>query len=184
MSTSIDFVQSPVVVARALIGWTLLVNGVGGVIAETEAYDMDDEASHSFRGMTARNAAMFGEPGTAYVYRSYGLHWCLNLVCGPAGHGAAVLVRALEPTEGIDTMRQRRGMQPLRLLTTGPGRVAQALGVDRSFDGLPLDRPPFALRPPRAVCPVSVGARVGITKAAERPWRFALIGSAHLSRRL
>ncbi|RZI59592.1 MAG: DNA-3-methyladenine glycosylase [Rubrivivax sp.] len=180
----IDFLQSPVVVARSLIGWTLLVNGVGGVIVETEAYDMDDEASHSFRGMTARNAAMFGEPGTAYVYRSYGLHWCLNLVCGPSGHGAAVLVRALEPTNGIDTMQQRRGVQALRLLTTGPGRVAQALGVDRSLDGLPLDRPPFALSPPGVARAVSIGVRVGITKAADRPWRFAMTGSAHLSRKL
>lgn len=178
----IDFLPSPVAVARQLIGWTLLVDGVGGVIVETEAYDADDPASHSFSGRTARNAAMFGPPGHAYVYLSYGLHWCLNFVCREAGHGAAVLVRALQPTHGLDVMRARRGLEPLRLLAAGPGRVGQALGIDRSFDGLPLDAPPFELLPPPGAVGVVVGPRIGVSKAAEMPWRFGLAGSAFLSK--
>ncbi|MGQ3051248.1 MAG: DNA-3-methyladenine glycosylase [Roseateles sp.] len=180
----IDFKGGPVDVARQLLGWTLLVGGVGGVIVETEAYDADDPASHSYRGPTVRNAAMFGPPGHAYVYLSYGLHWCLNFVCCGPGHGAAVLIRALQPTHGLDVMRARRGVEALRLLAAGPGRVGQALGIDRSFDGLPLDRPPFDLRPPAGPVDVASGARIGITKAAEQPWRFAVAGSAFLSKRL
>lgn len=176
--------DDPESVARRLIGWTLLVNGVGGVIVETEAYDINDEASHSFRGQTPRNAAMFGPPGHAYVYLSYGLHWCLNMVCREAGHGAAVLVRALQPTDGLDVMAARRGTGRPRLLAAGPGRVGQALGIDRSYDALPLDQPPFAWRPPAAECPVVCGTRIGISKAAHLPWRFALAGSPYLSRRL
>ncbi|KQW50805.1 MULTISPECIES: DNA-3-methyladenine glycosylase [unclassified Roseateles] len=181
---SIDFNASPVDVARELLGWTLLVDGVGGVIVETEAYDGDDPASHSFSGRTARNAAMFGPPGHAYVYLSYGLHWCLNFVCREPGHGAAVLVRALQPTHGLDVMRARRGVEALRLLAAGPGRVGQALGIDRSFDGLPLDRPPFELQPPAGPVDVASGARIGISKAAEQPWRFGVTGSAFLSKRI
>lgn len=180
----IDFEASPVAVARQLLGWTLLVGGVGGIIVETEAYDSDDAASHSFGGRSARNAAMFGPPGHAYVYLSYGLHWCLNFVCRAPGHGAAVLVRALQPTHGLDVMRARRGLEPLRLLAAGPGRLGQALGIDRSFDGLPLDRPPFELLPPSAAVEVASGSRIGITKAAELPWRFGIAASPYLSKRI
>lgn len=180
----LDFTVSPLELAPRLIGWTLLVDGVGGVIVETEAYDADDPASHSFRGPTPRNRAMFGPPGHAYVYLSYGLHWCLNFVCREAGHGAAVLIRALEPTHGLAQMQERRGVQAPRLLASGPGRVGQALGVDRSFDGLSLDRPPFALQPPAAPVAVACGPRIGISQAAELPWRFGLAGSTFLSRRL
>lgn len=179
-----DFDAAPELLAPRLLGWTLLVDGVGGLIVETEAYDADDPASHSFGGRTARNAAMFGPPGHAYVYRSYGLHWCLNFVCREAGHGAAVLIRALQPTQGLARMQQRRGLDDPRLLAAGPGRVAQALGVDRAFDGLPLDRPPFALQPPAGAVDIASGPRIGISKAAERPWRFGVAGSRFLSRPL
>lgn len=177
-----DFRDGPVHLARQLIGWTLLVDGVGGVIVETEAYDADDPASHSFRGATARNAAMFGPPGHAYVYLSYGMHWCLNVVCREAGHGAAVLIRALEPTEGLAQMGERRNTADRRLLASGPGRVGQALGIDRSFDGLPLDRPPFEWRAPAVAVEVAADVRIGITRGAELPWRFGLAGSRFLSR--
>lgn len=177
------FVRDVVQVARELVGATLLVDGIGGVIVETEAYDRQDPASHSFSGPTARNAAMFGPPGCAYVYRSYGIHWCLNVVCGPAGRGAAVLVRALEPLFGLSTMRERRGGVSDRLLCAGPGRVCQALGVTRDQDGLPLAAPPFALLPRPEPAPALVaGPRIGISKAADQPWRFGLAGSPFLSR--
>jgi DNA-3-methyladenine glycosylase len=185
----IDFAAPAHEVARRLIGVTLLVDGVGGRIVETEAYDQADPASHTFGGPTARNAAMFGPPGCAYVYRSYGLHWCINTVCREAGHGAGVLLRALEPTHGIDTMRARRGLQDVRLLCAGPGRLAQALGIDAGFNGMPLHLPPFALlehdaghaaRPSPA--DVVAGPRIGISKAVDVPWRFGLRGSRYLSR--
>jgi DNA-3-methyladenine glycosylase len=179
---SLDFLQGPVAVGRALIGWTVLVDGVGGVIVETEAYDMDDEASHCYVGPTARNAVMFGPPGHAYVYLSYGLHWCLNFVCRAPGHGAGVLIRALEPTHGIDRMIERRGTTALRLLASGPGRVGQALGIDRSFDGLALDAPPFQLLPPSGKTEVASGTRIGISKAVDLPWRFVAAGSRFLSK--
>lgn len=184
MSAALDFTGSPVRVARQLLGWTLLVEGVGGVVVETEAYDTDDEASHGFRGPTPRNAAMFGPPGHAYVYLSYGLHWCLNVVCRPPGHGAAVLVRALQPTHGLAAMQARRGTGQPRLLASGPGRVGQALGIDRSFDGLALSRPPFELRAPAGEVVVASGVRIGVSKAAGHPWRFGVAGSPFLSRRL
>lgn len=178
------FDTDPVTLARQLIGWTLLVDGVGGVIVETEAYDGDDPASHSFRGPTARNAAMFGPPGHAYVYRSYGIHWCLNVVCRDVGQGAAVLIRALQPTHGVEVMTGRRGSTQLRLLAAGPGRVCQALAVDRSHDGLPLDAPPFAWLPPKAPVGIACGPRIGISQAADVAWRFAAAGSPFLSRPL
>ena len=170
--------------ARALVGWTLLVDGVGGTIVEVEAYDHDDPAAHGFRGRTERNASMFGPAGHAYVYRSYGIHWCLNLVCGPVGVPAAVLVRALEPTHGLDAMRARRGLADERLLCAGPGRLCQALGVTRAHDGLALDEPPFELRPPDSPLDVAVATRIGITRAADLPWRYVARGSRYLSRGL
>jgi len=172
-------------VARRLIGVTLLVDGVGGRIVETEAYDSTEPAAHSFGGPRPRNAALFGPPGHAYVYRSYGIHWCLNFVCREAGHGAGVLIRALEPTHGLARMRERRGLEDLRLLCAGPGRVGQALGVDDGFNGKALDAPPFALlarpgdRPPLEL---EVGPRIGISKAIELPWRFGEQGSRYLSK--
>ncbi|RZL88037.1 MAG: DNA-3-methyladenine glycosylase [Variovorax sp.] len=181
----IDFTAPSHEVARRLIGVTLLVDGVGGRIVECEAYDRDDPASHSFAGRTARNAVMFGPPGHAYVYRSYGIHWCLNFVCREEGHAAGVLIRALAPTAGLTRMRERRGMEDARLLCAGPGRVGQALGIDASFNGRALDAPPFQLLPapddqPAVV--VDVGPRIGISKAAEVPWRFGERGSRFLSR--
>ncbi len=172
-------------VARALIGATLLVDGVGGTIVETEAYDASEPASHSHRGPTPRSAVMFGPPGHAYVYLSYGMHWCLNFVCREAGHGAGVLIRALAPTTGLDTMRKRRGQQDERLLCAGPGRLGQALAVTPAHNGLALDAAPFALWAAPAASPVAlaVGPRIGISKAVELPWRFGLQGSRFLSRR-
>ena len=176
------FARSVHEVAPELIGATLLVDGVGGVIVEVEAYDQEDPASHGFRGPTPRNAVMFGAPGHAYVYRSYGIHWCLNVVCGEAGVADAVLIRALEPTAGIETMVARRGLTEPRLLCSGPGRLCQALGVTREHDGLRVDRPPFRLRPRTVPAALVTGTRIGITKAAERPWRYGLAGSRFVSR--
>jgi len=175
------FARHPAAVARDLIGARLLVAGVGGAIVETEAYDHEDPASHSFSGPTARNAAMFGPVGHAYVYRSYGVHWCLNLVCGETP-GSAVLIRAIAPEHGIERMRARRGGVADRLLTSGPGRLCQALAVTREHDGRRLDRPPFELAQREAEPPIVVGSRIGLTKGVERPWRFGLKGSPFLSR--
>jgi DNA-3-methyladenine glycosylase len=170
-------------VAPELVGVTLFVDGIGGRIVEVEAYDHEDPASHGYGGRTERNASMFGPPGHAYVYRSYGIHWCLNLVCEPEGLPSAVLVRALEPTHGLDAMRARRGLDDPRLLCGGPGRLCQALGVTREHDGLPLDRPPFELRPREREVEVVAGPRVGITRAADLPWRYVEAGSRFVSRR-
>ena len=166
------------------MGATLLVEGVGGTIVEVEAYDADDPAAHGFRGPTARNASMFGPAGRAYVYRSYGIHWCLNFVCEAEGTAAAVLVRALEPQVGLELMRQRRGVEEPRLLCSGPGRLCEALGVTRAHDGKALDEPPFALRAPPRGIEVAAGRRIGISVAAELPWRYVLAGSRFLSRPL
>jgi DNA-3-methyladenine glycosylase len=170
-------------VAPELIGVTLLVDGVGGRIVEVEAYDQEDPASHAFRGRTPRNAVMFGRPGYAYVYRSYGVHWCLNLVCDVPGRAEAALVRALEPTHGLDVMRARRGVEAERALCSGPGKLCQALGVTRDHDGLPLDRPPFVLLARETVPEIVTGTRIGITRGVDTPWRYGLAGSAYLSRR-
>lgn len=169
-------------VARDLIGALLLVDGVGGRIVETEAYDMQDPASHSFSGPTARNATMFGPPGRVYVYRSYGMHWCMNVACREAGHGAGVLIRAVEPTVGLDVMRARRGVQAPRLLCAGPGRLCQALAVTREHDGLPVQAAPFSLQPADGPVAVVTGPRIGISKATDVPWRFGLAGSGFVSR--
>ena len=177
------FARSVHEVAPELIGCALLVDGVGGRIVEAEAYDSEDPASHGFRGETTRNRAMFGPPGHAYVYRSYGVHWCLNLVCGREGVPEAVLLRALEPSHGLERMRERRGLEDERLLCAGPGRLCQALGVEAAHDGLPLDAPPFALLATGEDVAVARGPRVGITRAAELPWRYGLAGSPFLSRR-
>jgi DNA-3-methyladenine glycosylase len=166
-----------------LIGAELFVDGVGGTIVELEAYDYEDPASHGVGNRrTARNAAMFLAGGHAYVYRSYGIHWCLNFVCGPEDEASAVLIRALEPTHGLDVMRARRGVEDVRLLCSGPGRLCQALGVTREHDGLALDRPPFELRARTSDVEIVTGPRIGITKAAERPWRYGLAGSRFVSR--
>jgi DNA-3-methyladenine glycosylase len=170
-------------VAPELLGATLLVDGVGGTIVEVEAYDHEDPASHGYAGRTARNVSMFGPPGYAYVYRSYGIHWCLNLVCAADGVAEAVLVRALEPTQGVDRMRARRGVGDPRLLCSGPGRLCQALGVAREHDGLALDEPPFELHARKADPEIVTGPRIGITRAVDYPWRYVLAGSRYLSRR-
>jgi DNA-3-methyladenine glycosylase len=168
--------------APELLGWTLLVDGVGGRIVEVEAYEETDAASHSYGGPRGRNTIMFGPPGRLYVYRSYGIHWCANIVCESDGRGAAVLLRALEPTHGLEPMRERRGVEEARLLCSGPGRLTQALGLSSAHNGAALDRPPFALLPPQTDVEVDATQRVGITKAVERPWRYVVRGSAWLSR--
>ncbi len=178
------FARSVHEVAPDLIGVTLLVDGVGGRIVEVEAYDQEDPASHGFRGETARNRAMFGPPGHAYVYRSYGIHWCLNLVCDDPGRAEAVLVRALEPTHGLDAMRARRGLEAERMLCSGPGKLCESLGVTREHDGLPLDEPPFELLARDGRPEIATGPRIGITQAADLSWRYGLAGSPYLSRPL
>ncbi|MEX2210553.1 MAG: DNA-3-methyladenine glycosylase [Gaiellaceae bacterium] len=176
------FARSVHEVAPELLGATLLVEGVGGTIVEVEAYGHEDPAAHGYRGRTRRNASMFGPPGHAYVYRSYGIHWCLNFVCEEEGSASAVLVRALEPSDGVERMRDRRGVERDRLLCAGPGRLCQALAVTGEHDGLPLDRPPFELRAREDPPEVVTGVRIGITRAADRPWRYGVAGSRFLSR--
>jgi DNA-3-methyladenine glycosylase len=178
------FARSVHEVAPDLIGVTLLVDGVGGRVVEVEAYDQEDPASHGYRGRTARNEAMFGPAGHAYVYRSYGVHWCLNLVCGEEGVAEAVLIRALEPTAGLDRQRRRRGVDDVRALCSGPGKLCQALAITREHDALPLDRPPFRLEARTDVPGIVTGPRVGITRATELSWRYALAGSPFVSRAL
>jgi DNA-3-methyladenine glycosylase len=185
LSTSLNrafFARSVHAVAPDLIGATLLFKGVGGRIVEVEAYHHTDPAAHSFRGRTERNAVMFGPPGYAYVYRSYGIHWCLNFVCEPEGSASAVLIRAIEPVIGLGRMRRRRGIADARLLCSGPGRLCEALGVSVIHNGLPLDRAPFELLPPTEKLDIAVGIRIGITKAAELPWRYGLARSKFLSK--
>jgi DNA-3-methyladenine glycosylase len=169
-------------VARGLLGWTVLRDGVGGRIVEVEAYAPDDPASHAFRGRTPRNGSMFAEPGTLYVYRSYGVHWCVNVACEPEGTGAAVLLRALEPTAGLDEMRARRGNVQDRNLCSGPGKLTQALGIAAADDGVMLGAAPFALEPPPLQPDVVTTRRVGITKAVDVPWRYLIRGTEWASR--
>jgi DNA-3-methyladenine glycosylase len=169
-------------VAPDLIGATLLFAGVGGRIVEVEAYHHTDPAAHSFGGPTARNAVMFGPAGYTYVYRSYGIHWCVNLVCEPAGSASAVLIRALEPATGLAAMRRRRGVTDERLLCSGPGRLCQALGITNAHNGLALDEAPFALFASDGTAVVVSGVRIGITKAADKPWRYGLKDSRFLSK--
>jgi DNA-3-methyladenine glycosylase len=176
------FARSVHAVAPDLIGATFLCDGVGGRIVEVEAYHHTDPAAHSFGGRTERNAVMFGPPGYVYVYRSYGIHWCVNFVCEPEGSASAVLIRALEPLEGLDEMRRRRGLHEARLLCAGPGRVCQALGITRAHNGLPLDAAPFVLRRRSRTVEIAVGPRIGITKAVDHPWRYGVAGSRFLSK--
>lgn len=180
------FEGSAVDAAREVIGSILLLGEAGGVIVEAEAYEQDDLASHSFRGLRPGNRAMFGPPAHAYVYRSYGVHWCLNFVCGPAGHGAAVLIRAIEPFAtppgALAQMRSRRATDNIRLLCAGPGRLTEALGINRQHDGMFLGEAPFQLLKPQQAPTIISGPRIGITKAIDQPWRFGLAGSKFLSR--
>jgi DNA-3-methyladenine glycosylase len=169
-------------VARQLIGTTLLFKGVGGRIVEVEAYHHTDPAAHSFRGPTSRNAVMFGPPGYAYVYRSYGIHWCLNFVCEPEGSASAVLIRAIEPQTGLAAMRRRRGLADERLLCAGPGRLCEALGITHAHNGLALDAPPFELFARTGRTEIVTGPRICITKAVDKPWRYGLKGSRFLSK--
>jgi DNA-3-methyladenine glycosylase len=169
--------DDPVLAAPALIGWSLLVAGVGGPIVEAEAYRHDDPASHAFPGLTKRNAVMFGPPGRLYVYLSYGIHWCVNITCGPEGVGGGVLIRAIEPVHGVDVMRERRGRDSLRELTNGPGRVGQALAAGPALAGTVAD-----LRPPERARDVAATRRVGISKAVDQPWRFLDPASPYVSR--
>jgi DNA-3-methyladenine glycosylase len=176
------FARSVHEVAPQLIGATLLVKGVGGIIVEVEAYHHTDPAAHSFRGPTARNKVMFGPPGFSYVYRSYGIHWCINFVCEQEGSASAVLIRALQPTHGIPIMRRRRRLHDERSLCSGPGKLTEALGISDEHNGLPLDASPIALHARPDKPDVVAGVRIGITKAAELPWRYGLQGSKFLSK--
>lgn len=170
-------------VAPELIGATLTVDGVGGVIVEVEAYHHTDPAAHSFGGQTERNAVMFGPPGRAYVYRSYGIHWCLNFICEAEGSASGILIRALEPIEGLPAMRRRRGLKDERLLCSGPGRLGEALGITREkHNGARLDRAPFQIVARNGAPEIIAGPRIGISKAIELPWRYGLKGSRYLSK--
>jgi len=176
------FARSVHEVAPDLIGATLLVGNVGGIIVEVEAYHHTDPAAHSYRGPTPRTQVMFGPPGFAYVYRSYGIHWCLNFVCEPPGSASAVLIRALQPTHGLRTMRRRRKLNDERLLCSGPGKLTEAIGITNAHTGLPLDAPPIAIYARVNKPDIVTGVRIGITKAADLPWRYGLKGSQFLSK--
>ncbi len=170
-------------VAPDLIGATLLFGGIGGLIVEVEAYHHTDPAAHSYNGPTPRNRVMFGPAGFAYVYRSYGMHWCANFVCEEEGSASAVLIRALQPTQGLASMRRRRGLQDERSLCSGPGKLCQALGITDAHNALPLDAAPFALHAATSKPELMIDVRIGITKAADLPWRYGLKGSPFVSKR-
>jgi DNA-3-methyladenine glycosylase len=176
------FARSVHEVAPDLVGATFLVDGIGGCIVEVEAYHHTDPAAHSFNGRTGRNAVLFGPPGHVYVYRSYGIHWCVNFVCEAEGSASAVLIRALMPAAGFAAMRRRRGVTDERLLCSGPGRLCQALAITGAHNGAALDQAPFALLGRTAPVEIVAGPRIGITKAADLPWRYGLKGSRFLSR--
>ena len=176
------FARSVLEVAPDLIGATLLFNGVGGLIVEVEAYHHTEPAAHSFNGPTPRNRIMFGPPGFCYVYRSYGIHWCVNFVCEKVGEASAVLIRALQPTHGLAAMRRRRGLEEERSLCSGPGKLCQALGITIKHSELPLEAPPFALYARVGKAELATGVRIGITKAADLPWRYGLRGSRFVSK--
>lgn len=176
------FARSVHNVAPELIGATLLVDGVGGEIVEVEAYHHTEPAAHSFNGRTPRNQIMFGPPGFAYVYRSYGIHWCVNFVCEAEGSASAVLIRALQPTFGIGEMQLRRGLQDERMLCSGPGKLCQALDITIAHNGLALDKPPIAIHARTEAPDIIAGIRIGITKAVELPWRYGVRGSRYLSK--
>lgn len=176
------FARSVHDVAPDLIGATLLVDGIGGIIVEVEAYHHTDPAAHSYNGPTPRNAVMFGPPGYIYVYRSYGIHWCINFVCEPEGSASAILIRALEPTQGLAAMRRRRGLRDERALCSGPGKLCEALAVSDRHNGLPIDATPIAIHAPVDKPDIVTGVRIGLTKAIEKPWRYGLRGSKFLSK--
>ena len=176
------FARSVHEVAPDLIGATLLVDGVGGIIVEVEAYHHTDPAAHSYRGPTPRNLVMFGPPGFSYVYRSYGIHWCVNFVCEKEGEASAVLIRALQPTHGISAMRRRRGLHDERALCSGPGKLCEALGITIKQSELPLDVPPYSLNARAEKPEIVTGVRIGITKAVDFPWRYGQEGSRFLSK--
>jgi DNA-3-methyladenine glycosylase len=176
------FARSVHRVAPDLIGARLKFGGAGGIIVEVEAYHHTDPAAHSYRGRTPRNAVMFGPPGYAYVYRSYGVHWCLNFVCEPAASASAVLIRALQPTDGVPAMRRRRGLKDERLLCAGPGRLCQALGITGDDNGLALEGSEFELRARSSAPEIVVGPRIGISVGLELPWRYGLEDSPFLSK--
>src|SRR3982074_1016410 len=176
------FARSVHEVAPDLIGATMLVDGIGGIIVEVEAYHHTDPAAHSFRGPTPRNTVMFGPPGVAYVYRSYGIHWCVNFVCEKEGSASAVLIRALQPTHGIPAMRRRRGLQDERSLCSGPGKLTEALGITDAHNGRPLDAPPIALHARAHTPDIVAGVRIGISRAVEAASRDGLKGSKFLSK--
>ena len=176
------FARSVHEVAPDLIGVTMLVDGVGGIIVEVEAYHHTEPAAHSFNGPTLRNSVMFGPPGFVYVYRSYGIHWCVNFVCEKEGSASAVLIRALEPTHGLAAMRRRRDVDDVRALCSGPGKLTEALGITHAQNARALDAPPFALHARKAPVDVVAGVRIGLTKAVDLPWRYGLRGSKFLSK--
>lgn len=176
------FARSVHDVAPDLIGATLLVDGVGGIIVEVEAYHHTEPAAHSFNGPTPRNMVMFGPPGFLYVYRSYGIHWCMNFVCEKEGSASAVLIRAIEPTHGIPAMRRRRGLHDERMLCSGPGKLCEAMAVTGKHNGLALDTPPIAIYARTRKPQIVSGLRIGITKAVELPWRYGLKGSKFMSK--
>lgn len=179
--------SSAVVAAKELLGWEIIHNSIDGItsgyIVETEAYDMLDPASHAFGGLRKRNAVMFEEAGSVYVYFTYGIHYCMNIVTGSKGHGQGVLIRAIEPTNGIELMKVRRQQSDERILTNGPGKVAQAMGIDMRMSGVVLNKSSILLKPGIEVKEFVQTTRIGISKAVDKPWRFYIAGNKFISKR-